>query len=316
MAFPIALVAGLAASAIGGALKNRSAKRAAQDQAKLNNSYTAKQDAARNSILEGLKGKGYDIFGPQTTSSRGGGSSSSRSRSTSRRKGTTKLTKTVLAENQAAENMLRGRVEGRLANKAGVEQGEILNQIANINRGSAAAERAVANKVAGRGLGAAGAAGAYTPGAIARTSEINNFLASIPGIARQRQAEDEAAASGFLAERAGSDQDVDETVDTTGSEFGSSSSFGSQTGGPDIGAIQSLYMPTGGPQQSTQTGQSTFGGLLSAGGGALAQYGAMRGSAPSGAAPSYTAGGAWNPSSYLSQIRRPPTFASGTRDFG
>lgn len=291
MAIPL-IGAGL--SLLGGILGNRSANKAAKDQARLNNQYIAQQNAARQSILEGLKAKGYDPFGPQTTTRQGGSSGTSSMRGTSRTRGTTKTTRTVNAENQAAENMLRGRIEGRLANKAGVSQGEILNQIANINRGSAAAQRAIANKVAGRGLSGAQAAGAYTPAEMGRTAEINNFLASIPTLARQRQAEDEAAASGFLAERAGTQQDVDQTTDT--SQFGttSSSDWGSATGGPDIGALTTLFMPTGGPQQSTQTGQSSLAGALSGIGSGLAQWGASRQPKTGGVAmPNLTP--KWNP---------------------
>lgn len=253
---------------VGGALQSRAASQAAKDQANLNNAFIGQSDKAKADLIASLKAAGYDPYGPQvsTTSSTGGGKSASRYGSKTH--AVSNRTKTVLAENQAAENALRARIEGRLANKAGVSQGEILNQIANINRGSDAAARAVANKVAGTGVGGAQAGAAYTPGEMSRVSAINDFLASVPQLARSRQMEDEAAASGFLAQRAG-EQDITDS-DTSGWSNTDSSSFGNtrSTGGPDIGQLLALTSPTA-PQQSLKTGTSAWGSALSGAAGAI-----------------------------------------------
>ncbi len=247
---------------IGGLLNAKSKNDAAKDQAKMNNAYLTASDAGKKDIIAQLAGHGYDIYGPQTStgtsSSSGGGRSSTRQRSHT----SADTTRTTAGENLGAENALRARIEGRLANKAGVSQGEILNQIANINRNAQAASVAVGNKVASRGMGGAAAGAAYTPGEMARTASINDFLASVPQLARQRQAEDEGMASDFLNARAGQHQesDTNSVGNTDYSSFNSGSS--SQTGGPDINTILGLTMPTG-PQQSLKTGNSMLGGALS-----------------------------------------------------
>lgn len=252
---------------LGGLFSGKAKADAAKDQTKLNNAFLTASDQGKKDIIAQLAGHGYDIYGPQTStgtsSSSGGGSSNTRQRSHT----SADTTRTTAGENIGAENALRARIEGRLANKAGVSQGEILNQIANINRNAQAANVAVANKVASRGLGGAAAGAAYTPGEIARTSSINDFLASVPQLARQRQAEDEGMASDFLNARAGQHQesDTNSVGNTSYSNFNNGSS--SNTGGPDINTILGLTMPTG-PQQSMKTGTSLLGSALSGAGGA------------------------------------------------
>jgi hypothetical protein len=243
---------------IGGLFSGNAKAKAAQDQANLYNQFLGSSDAAKSAIIDKLKAAGYDIFGPQTTSQTGTNYGTQSTNQFTR--GSSDTSRTTAAANQAVEDALRANMTDLVGRaKAGVSQGEILNQIANINKTSDAASRAVANKVAGLGLGGAQAAGAYTPAELSRVGAVQNYLASVPQLALNREAAANEQVNQFLNQRAGTHQNYQSN--TSGQTNMSGGSTGTTTGGPNIGNILSLMMPTG-PKASLKTGQSGIGSFL------------------------------------------------------
>ena len=145
-----------------------------------------------------------------------------------------------------------------------------------INRANQGALSQVQNMAGGRGLSAQQMQAAGTPLASARAGQIADFLSSIPQVERQRQGEDLALAQGAIGQfGTGQRQTGRTTSQSSTNQMGSSFGGGSQTGGPDVSTLMALMQPAG-PQQSMQTGQSTFGNILSGLGGGASAYGAMQ----------------------------------------
>jgi len=285
MGLNIPLVGGIL-SGVGSIFQGKAAGKAAQDQARLNNQYLQDYGAANQDIIRQLQAKGYDPFGPQTTSSQQFGGT----QGTSTTRGTQDVDMfnrpEILAQYAPMEQRFRQLIEGRLGQPSAVTEGEIASTLRGINRASQGATAQVQNLAGGRGLSAQQLQAAGTPLASARVGQIADFLASIPQVERQRQGEDLALAQGAIGQfGTGQRQTGRTTSQSATNQMGSSFGGGSQTGGPDVSTLMALLRPAG-PQQSMQTGQSPFGNLLSGLGGAGIAYGATRQPKPGLAMPS------------------------------
>ena len=248
----------MAASAIAGQIKKHKAGQAEKKQRGLDNDFLKQQDTAKQDIMSRLTAAGFDPYGPQTTTSQQSGTHGSTTNSST--VGEQFVRPEILGNYAGMEGKLRGLVEGRLGKGSPVSDGEIATQLKNINRANAGAEAAVKNVIGSRGLGRAQAGAALTPMQIARTSQITNFLGGIPEIERQRNMENEQQAADLIG-KFGTGQRSNMTSNTRSNTSGFSNSQGSQTGGPNIGALMALNMPSG-PGQTLDTGQSMFGNVL------------------------------------------------------
>lgn len=267
-------VVGSVLGAAGNVLQGNAADKAAKDQARLNNQYLGQYDQANRDIVNRLTAAGYDPFGPQTSySSQQGGT-----QGTSTTRGVQDVDMftrpEVLAAYAPMEARYRQLIEGRLGQPSPVTEGEIASTLRGINRSSEGALRQVQNLAGGRGLSAQQLQAAATPLATARAGQIADFLASIPQVERQRQAEDLALAQGAIGQfGTGQRQTGRTTTASTTNQSGTSYGGGSQTSGPDVNTLMALMRPAG-PQASMQTGNSTFGNILSGLGGAASVYAA------------------------------------------
>ena len=274
MALPlVAMAAPAILKGIGSFLGNRSKAKAEKAQRELDNKYIQAQDAAKKGIIDKLTAAGFDPYGPQTSTSSSSGTYGSNTRSV---QDVNSLTGTeIMGPYQGMEGKLRSLVEGRLGKGSPVSDGEIATQLKNINRGNAAAEAAVKNVIGSRSLGKAQAGAALTPMQIARTSQITDFLGTIPELERARRQEDEQQAQGLIS-AFGTGQRTTGRTTTNSNTSGFSNNQGSQTSGPDISSLMALTMPSG-PMQTNKTGSSAFGSALSGAGdlagNLIAQYG-------------------------------------------
>jgi len=290
----LALAAPAIVKGIGSFLGNKSKANAEKAQRELDNKYIQSQDAAKKGIMDKLTAAGFNPYGPQTTTSNSAGTYGSNT-NTRNVTDVNQLTGTeIMGPYQGMEGKLRSLVEGRLGKGSPVTDGEIATQLKNINRSNAAAEAAVKNVIGSRGLGKAQAGSALTPMQLARTSQITDFLGTIPEVERQRNMQNEQQAQGLISAFGTGQRTTGRTTSVGSSNTsGFSNNQGSQTSGPDIQSLMALTMPSG-PMQTNKTGYSAFGSALSGAGdlagNLMAQYGGRTPAASAG-----TAGLPWTP---------------------
>lgn len=266
---PLPVAAGLAIKfapsiikGIGSLFGNRAKENAAKDQARLQNEFLAKTDAAKAKILEMLRASGWNPAGVNRLQS---GSTTSES--------TNEFVRPeILSAYRGIESKLKSLVENRLgrgqySNEEFVKR-NLVNRVRAINAANAGADAAVRN--ASPGLSPAQRAALAQAANISRTGQIADVVGNIPMEARGLENEDFARAQGLT-------ESFGKGTRTTTNRLSNTSGW--KDVGPDLNSFAPLLMPTA-PMASMQTGRSLAGDILGGAAdltGALAQWGANRG---------------------------------------
>ena len=252
---PLPLVP-LAGAAIGGLLsffQNKGKQDAEKEARKLYNDYLQGHTEAFNKLVSLAESHGYDMFGPQVTTTSGTSSGTTSSRSTT--KSDQRAGKDIAAEYGPMEAQFRRLIEGRLGAATTVSEGEKARYLAGLNKTTRGATQSVANKAARYGMSGAQVAGGMTPIEIARSGQAADYLgAQVPAEERRRRNEDLALAQGAIGAFGVEDWNKG-TSTTTGSSSSMGTTAGTTTAPPDFTSLFSMMKPVA-PQAGSQTGYS------------------------------------------------------------
>lgn len=249
-------------SAYGAHKKSKQANKAAEDQAKLNNAFTADQKAGQEKILSGLQANGWNPFGVNQLTS--GGTSSSTSNSVGSRDVYSKENPFTTPEYQKMDELVRGVMENRLSRGTSLPPGYEANAIRKINEASASGESAARNIAARKGLSGQQVFGLSAPAQAARTAQIADLRGNVPLLERQMMNED-IGIEGDRQARFGTGRETRSHEDSRSRTNTSGSQSGYSDSGPNIAALSSLLMPPG-AQQSTVSPYSGAGSAFDAAG--------------------------------------------------
>ena len=256
----------LVAAAVGiGAdiLKDRAQGKAEKEQQRLYNNWLKAREAGVQNITAELLERGVDVYGPQTTTSSQYGTSTS---ATSGREKAQRRAYTP-EELRGMESATRQLIEGRLGAPSAVSEGEKLRAISGIQRANLGARQAASNIAAARGFGGAQTYAGAAPIETAASSQIADYLSSIPNLERARRTEDIGLSEAFQAARRGEDTSRQYSGTTTGQSAGGST----MTAPPNLSELASFLLPPG-PQQGPSAYSPVGSGAGALSKGLLAYY--------------------------------------------